>query len=121
MLLKALRYGLYAQLLLGLGRMFGMIPNERIWDIHVGIGIVVVVLGVLALRPLPGMSADTMRVIARFAPLVTFAVGFGMMVGMIPGRSFVMIHMLLGIITIGLVEMSAGRQRRMFGDDVAPT
>lgn len=120
-MLKALRYGLYAQLLLGLGRMFGMISSEALWKAHLVIGIVAVVLAVMSLGPLPGVGAEGLRAAARFAPVVTFAVGLAAAEGWLPGRNFVMMHMLLGIITIGLVEMSAGRQRRMFGDNAAPS
>lgn len=118
-MLKVLRYGLYAQLLLGLGRMFGMVASEAVWGFHSLIGLVVAIIGILALKPLPEMDGDTMRSIARFAPVVTLIVGLGMMMNMLPTRSFVHVHMLLGIITIGLVEMSAGRQRRMYGDNPA--
>lgn len=121
MLLKVLRYSLYAQLLLGLGRMFGMVPSEVLWKLHLVIGLVAVLLAVMSLGPLPGVGAEAMRAVARFAPVVTFAVGLATAEGWLPGRGFVMIHILLGIITIGLVEMSAGRQRRMFGDNAAPS
>lgn len=119
-MLKALRYGLYAQLLLGLGRMFGLVPSATLWMFHVIIGIGVGILALVALQPLPQMTGDVMRTIARFAPLATLIVGFMWMGNVVPGRGFIMFHMLLGIITVGLVEMSAGRQRRLFRDD-APT
>lgn len=109
-LLKALRYALYVQLLLGLGRMFGMVPNEAIWGIHTGVGIIVAILGLLALRPLPELDGDIVRAIARFAPVITLLTGLAMMFNVV--TRFAMIHMLIGIVTIGLVEMSAGRQRR---------
>lgn len=109
-MLKALRYALYVQLLLGLGRMMGMVANEALWGIHSVLGVVIAILGLLALRPLPELDGDTVRAIARFAPIVTLLTGLGMMMHFLTG--FASFHMLLGIITLGLVEMSAGRQRR---------
>lgn len=109
-LLKGLRYALYVQLLLGLGRMFGMVLNPALWGIHSLLGIVIAVLGLLALRPLPELDGDPIRTIARFAPVITLLTGLGMMMQLLPG--FAHVHALLGIITIALVEMSAGRERR---------
>lgn len=113
-MLLFLRLALYVQLLLGLGRFAGLIPQQQIWEIHIGLGVIIAVVALIVLRPIPRsrLLDPGPRSAARWFPLLTLAVGLAMYFGYIGGRTIVMIHMLLGIITIGLVEVAAARQRR---------
>lgn len=111
-MLVILRLALYFQLLLGLGRMFGYVTHQGLWELHLGIGALIVVLAIGALRPIPRLTNPGPRAAARWFPLLPMAVGLAMYFGMIGGRPVVMLHALLGVITIGLVEVAAGRQRR---------
>jgi hypothetical protein len=113
-LLWVLRIALYLQFLLGFARLSGMLAGSRIWDAHLGLGILIVVLAVFALRPLPGVPGAGLRQAARFFPLLPLAVGLGFTLGALP-RGHVAwwtIHVVLGLAAIGLVEAAAGRQRR---------
>lgn len=117
MLLRILRLLLYAQLLLGLilafGPSIGIAVGRGAGDIHSLIGIVIAVAALIALRPLPTIPDDAVRGLARFFPLLPLALGLGFMVGAVPAHTpIVAIHMILGILTIALVEIAAGRQRR---------
>lgn len=112
-MLLVLRIALYIQLLLGLIRYIrpDILP-ARVWDIHPGLGIVIAILALIALRPVKRVPAPGLRAAARFMPLAPLALGLLFLVGIAGGAALVGIHMLLGIATIGLVEMAAGRERR---------
>lgn len=111
-MLIALRIALYAQVLLGLGRFFGMVTNPRVWEGHMSLGALIVVLALLGLRPHPKVGDDPIRNVARFAPVIVLLTGAFILSGVVPGRGFVVLHMILGLLTVGLVERSAARQRR---------
>lgn len=111
-MLIALRIALYIQVLLGLGRFFGFIANQRVWETHISLGVVIAVLALFALGPNPRVRQDAMRTIARFVPLVTLLMGLAMWQDLIGGTQIVMTHMLLGLITVGLVERAAAQQKR---------
>lgn len=111
-LLWILRILLYIQLVLGLARFSGLLVNQRIWESHITLGVVIAVLALVALRPLAGVPSTGVRVLARFAPLVPLALGLGFLFNLIGGLPLVVLHMALGIGTIGLVEAAAAQQRR---------
>lgn len=118
-MLWVLRIALYVQVLLGLGRLFGLITNTRVWETHISLGILITVLALIAFRPVTGVVNDSLRMRARFAPIVPLALGLAMFGKLLSGMPIVVIHMLLGLTTVALVEMAAGRQRRASGSSVA--
>jgi len=115
--LIVLRIALYIQVLLGLGRFFGLVPNQRVWETHISLGVVIAVLALLALGPHPRLRPDTMRTVARFMPLVTLLWGLAMWQDLLVGRTVTMIHMLLGLISVGLVERASAQQKRALEGD----
>jgi len=110
--LIVLRIALYLQVLLGLARFFGFITNQRVWETHISLGVLIAVLALLALGPHPRVRRDGVRTLARFLPLVTLLVGLAMWQGLVVGTQVVMIHMLLGLVSVGLVERAAAQQKR---------
>lgn len=116
-LLWILRIALYVQLLLGLAKYFGpsvgIDLNQRIWEIHISLGILIALLALYALRPISKVRYTTTRAAARFAPLLPLVLGLGFEFHLIPTGRVVIIHMVLGVLTIGLVEMAAARQKRL--------
>lgn len=111
-LLLVLRIALYAQLLLGLGRYTGLITSRQLWDFHLSLGVLIVVLAIIGWRAQPQVKADTMRTLARFAPLVVLLLGLAMMTGALRGAWVTVLHMLLGLVAVGLTDMAYARQRR---------
>ena len=115
-MLLVLRIALYLQVLLGLARFFGYITNQRLWETHISLGVVIAVLALLAMGPHPRLRQDAMRTAARFLPLVTLLLGLAMWQDLVTARPVVMIHMLLGLISVGLVERAAAQQKRILGN-----
>lgn len=111
-LLLVLRIALYAQLLLGLGRYTGLITSRQLWDFHLSLGVLIVVLAIIGWRAQSQVKADTMRTLARFAPLVVLLLGLAMMTGALRGAWVTVLHMLLGLVTVGLTDMAYARRRR---------
>lgn len=111
-MLIALRIALYIQVLLGLGRFLGFIRNNVVWETHLTLGIIIAVLALLALGAHPRVRQDATRTLARFFPLITLLWGLAMWQGLIGGRTVVMLHMLLGLISVGLVERAGAQQKR---------
>jgi hypothetical protein len=116
-LLLVLRIALYLQLILGVARLarveFAM--GRGIWDTHMVTGLVVVVLALIVFRPLRSIEPSVLRTVARFMPIVPFAIGiamFGMVSLLAKSPTLIMAHALLGLATIAVIEMAAGRQRR---------
>lgn len=107
----ALRILLYIQLLLGLALAAGLMASAHLGDTHATLGIVIAVLALYALRPLPKVPNSAIRVVARFFPLLPLVLGLGFLFAGLDG-ALIPVHMLLGIITIGLVEMTAAKQKR---------
>ena len=116
MTLSILRILLYVQLLLGLvkyaGARIGLPTLGRVFDVHVLIGLIVAILAIYALRSVPGIRNTGIRIVARFFPLLPLALGIGFLAHVVPVPAFVVLHMVLGIATIGLVEVSTAQQRR---------
>jgi len=116
-LLWVLRICLYVQLLLGIVRFFGprvsdFVLNQHIWELHRGLAFVIAILAIIALRPKPGVENNGIRITARFFPLLPLLLGLGFMLGIAYSESLVILHMVLGIISLALVEMAAARERR---------
>lgn len=111
-MLVVLRIALYIQFLFGAARMLGWLVNQRVWETHVSIGLLAALIALFVLRPHPRIGTDAIRTLARFAPTVTLAYGLFMYMDVLRGMTVVWIHIILGVITISLVEMAAGRQRR---------
>jgi hypothetical protein len=116
MQLRVLRIALYVQFLLGLVLFFGpyagFVPNRGLGDFHGLLGIIIAILALIVLRPRPGVSSTGMRTAAWLGPLAPLVLGLGFMFHALPAGSLVPIHMLLGIIVVGLVEGVAGQERR---------
>lgn len=120
-MLLVLRIAFYIQLLLGAARflfyqgatgIFGWIMNERIWETHISLGVLIAVLALIALRPHPRLGADNIRTMARFAPLLPLLTGILVWTRTITSMGFIVFHIILGIAALGLIEMASGRQRR---------
>jgi hypothetical protein len=111
-LLWVLRAALYITFSLGVGRLLGLLTDRRLWDWHLGLGVAIVILALIALRPLPRVPASGLRQTARFFPLLPFAVGMALRFDLIGGAAVIIIHVALGIVTIGLIEAAAVRQRQ---------
>lgn len=111
-----LRIMLYIQFILGLiayaGRFVGIQLGRGVLDFHGSLGILIAIVAIAVLRPIAGVPNSGIRTVARFFPLVPLAFGLGFMFHLIGGNGLIGIHMLLGIITIGLVEAASARQRR---------
>lgn len=107
-----LRLAMLAQLVLGFGRFFGMVPDPRIWETHISLGVLIAVLALIMLRPLPSVPASGMRQAAQWLPLLVLIIGVLMWAGVLGGRSIVMLHMTLGILSFGLIEASMARERK---------
>lgn len=118
-MLIVLRIALYLQVLLGLARFLGYITNQRLWETHISLGVVIAVLALLAMGPHPRLRQDAVRTAARFLPLVTLLWGLAMWQDWLTGRPVVMIHMLLGLISVGLVERAGAQQKRALGSSRA--
>jgi hypothetical protein len=110
--LTALRVLFYLQAVLGLGRFAGFVTHERLWETHVSLGILIALLALVVLRPLAGLPRDPVRVLARFAPLLPLATGLAIYAGRVANLGFTWVHMVLGLMALGLVEAAAGRERR---------
>jgi hypothetical protein len=115
--LLILRIALFLQLILGVARLARVefVMARGIWDLHMTIGLVVVVLAIIAFRPIRSVEPSTLRTIARFLPIAPFAIGIAMfeMVNLVTKTpTLIMVHALLGLATIAVIEMAAGRQRR---------
>lgn len=111
-MLWILRIGLYIQLLLGAGRLLGQVGNQRLWETHVSIGVLVALLALWTLRPTEAQVGAGLRRAARWGPLVTLLIGLSMYFGIWSGGFVLTLHVVLGIATVGLVEAAAGQQRR---------
>lgn len=110
-MLVALRVAFYIQLLLGVTRFAGWLGNQRVWETHLSLGILIALFALFALRPHPRIGTDSIRSMARFAPIAPLLVGLLIFTGT-SSTLITWLHMLLGIAALGLVEMAAGRQRR---------
>jgi hypothetical protein len=107
------------QLLLGLviffGPFVGFLMPRGLADFHGLLGIVIAVMALIALRPVPAVPMTGIRIAAWLGPLVPLVLGLGFMFNVIPAGPLVPIHMLLGIMVVGLVEGAAGQERRAVG------
>lgn len=111
-MLVALRIALYIQLLLGVTRFGGWLTNQRIWETHISLGVLIALFALFALRPHPTLGTDAIRNLARFSPIIPLLTGILILTGTVASVAFVVLHIVLGIATLGLVEMASGRQRR---------
>ena len=111
-LLWLLRAALYISFSLGIGRLLGLLTDRRLWEWHLGLGVVIAILALIALRPLPSVPSSRLRQTARFFPLLPLALGLALRFDLLGGPAAVIIHVALGIVTIGLIEAAAVRQRQ---------
>lgn len=122
-MLVALRIVFYLQFLLGFFRslvvVFGVtggwvnwILNQRIWETHTSLGILITLLALIALRPLPQVEQDGLRNMARFAPILPLLTGMLLLSNRVTATWFIVLHLLLGLAALGLIEMASARQRR---------
>lgn len=110
MMFWLLRIALWVQTLLGLGRFAGMITAVRLWETHISLGVAITVLALLLLRPRPGAPGDRLRGLARLAPLVPLLLGLGLYFDLVGGLAVVVVHMLAGLATVGLIEVASRRR-----------
>jgi hypothetical protein len=118
----ALRIAFLLQALLGIGlsraflgmRPLGVPSGEG--DLHMLVGLIAAGLAIVALKPAPG---DTLGSMARFFPLLPLLFGLAIRFGGMDGAPFVLVHIGLGVVAIGLVEITIARQRRAAKAEVA--
>lgn len=112
-LMLILRVALYIQFSLGIGRFFGLITGRGLWDIHIALGIAIVVLALITFRPQRQLPQTVLRWIAEFIAILPLVVGLLLMFDVIEGLAAVLVHMALGVLTIGLIEGAAAQSRRL--------
>jgi hypothetical protein len=109
----ALRIAFLLQALLGLGLarlLLGRAPADPERNAHLALGVIAALLALVVLRPSEG---DDGRVAAaRFFPLLPVIVGLLFRTGLVPGLWIVYLHIALGIVAVGLIEMAIARRRR---------
>lgn len=79
-------------------------------DIHMLLGLIAAILTLVAIRP---NGADGFGWLARLFPLVPLALGLAIRFAGAGSLPIVSLHIVVGIATIGLVEMTFARARRM--------
>ena len=116
MLLRSLRIALYVQLVLGLvlffGPTVGFTLGRGLGDLHGLIGLVIAGLALVGFRPRPAVPMTGIRIAAWVSPLLPLILGLGFWVGAFGSLGLVPIHMTLGLIVLGLVEMASAQDRR---------
>lgn len=114
-LVWATRIALYAQLLLGFDRYSrGGVSITR--ELHLGLGIAVAILALVAFRPVPGLVNPGPRQLARFLPLAPLAIGLYFRATGMTLTPLVIAHIILAFVTVACVEIAAARQRRGMAD-----
>ncbi|HEX6988014.1 MAG TPA: hypothetical protein VF282_00960 [Bacillota bacterium] len=111
-MLVLLRVLLYVQFLLGAGRVFGLIGNPYLWELHIGAGTLAALLALVLLRPLDAPVNPGLRAAARFMPLLALALGLARYLDILTDPGTYWLHVAVGLASVGLVEAAAGQQRR---------
>ncbi|MBE3599553.1 MAG: hypothetical protein IMX02_12485 [Limnochordaceae bacterium] len=107
-----LRILFYVQALMGLSRFGGLLRAGPLWETHVTLGVVIALLALAAFRPREDVPVPGLRAAARFAPLLPLLTGAAILSQSVQGRGFTLLHVLLGILALGLVEMAAAGERK---------
>ncbi len=118
-LVWALRIALYAQFLLGFDRIRAVMGSVSTssgitQDLHLGLGVIIAALALVAMAPVPGNDAanPSVRPIARFLPLAPLLIGLGFRFAGLYSHALMGVHVLLAFAVMACVEISAARQRR---------
>ncbi|HEY8425065.1 MAG TPA: hypothetical protein VIK73_03500 [Limnochordales bacterium] len=111
-MILVLRILFYVQLLLGAGRFMGLIRNERVWETHFTLALVIAVLALVAFRGRAQEQAPGLVTAARLTPLLPLATGLAIFSGAAGGRSFVLLHILLALTSLSIIEMTSARLRK---------
>ena len=98
-------------MVLGFDRYSRMEPGVT-QNLHLGLGVLVAVLCLIAFRPVPGLENPGPRQLARFSPLVPLAIGLYFRFGGSIYPPLLIAHVLLAFLTVAFVEIAAARQRR---------
>src|SRR5688500_7974730 len=110
-LVWAARIALYGQVLLGLDRWSRMEPGVT-QNLHLGLGVLVAGLCLVAFRPVPGLVDAGPRQLAQFLPLAPLALGlYFRFIGPI-NTPLLIAHVALAFISVAFVEIAAARQRK---------
>ena len=81
-------------------------------DLHLGVGVLVAVLCLVAFRPVEGLVDPGPRQLARFLPLAPLALGlYFRFIGPIY-TPLLIAHVILAFLTVAFVEIAAARQRK---------
>ncbi len=107
-----LRILLYMQVVLGLTRFAGWLQNQRLWETHITLGVLITLLALLAFRPRPQAPTTGLAAVARFSPLIPLLTGLAIFSGVAGGPAFTLLHVVLGIATVGVIEAAAARAKR---------
>lgn len=107
----ALRLTVYAGFLIGLAMFLGWMAREQpTTSAHLALGAITAVLALQAV-PIGAGPRQAIRVVARFWPLLTFVVGLSLYLKLAP-PFVVMVHALLGVLTVVLIELALSRRAR---------
>jgi hypothetical protein len=115
-LVWTLRVLLYAQLLLGFDRFSGS-GGTITRELHLTFGFIVSLLALFVFRRREGTPDVPTRRAAQLLPLLPLALGLAFRFAglhLLPGVGtlLVALHVILAFATVGVVEVTAGRQRR---------
>ncbi len=103
MLIRLALLALGLQLLLGIVLFAGLYPAVVV-PVHVVLGLTIVVLALIALRPgRAGLPGGPLQTSAWLAPLLPLALGLGFRFGLLDGTALVAVHMALGLLMLGLM------------------
>lgn len=106
-----LRVGAYATFLVGLAMFVGWLPRaDPATTVHLVLGVLTALLAV-ALVPTDAGPRRAVRVLGRFWPLLTAVVGLALYFRVAPAV-VVMVHALLGLLTVLFLELALGRKAR---------
>lgn len=112
----ALRGAFILQALLGLGLSRGLLGMRPLGvpsgegDMHMLVGIVAAVLALVVIKPTEedGIAGQ----LARYFPMAPLALGLLIRFAGMGGLEIVVVHIVLGIVAVGLIEATLGRRRR---------
>jgi hypothetical protein len=107
----ALRVCAYATFLVGLAMFASWIPRDELTrNIHLVLGLATALLALAVVPTGPGPRRAA-RVLGRFWPLLTAAVGLTLYVHLAPAI-VVMVHAVMGILAVLFLELALSRKAR---------
>lgn len=107
----AVRLCAYVTFLVGLAMFFGWLPRaEPMTLVHLVLGVGTALLALVGVPAGPGPRRGV-RVVARFWPLLTVAVGLALFWKVAP-PVVTMVHAVMGVLAVVLLELALSRKSR---------